>query len=192
MRACRSASSPAAGCGRGAPYLPRTIRSRTSTPRWPTSSSTAAIIEDTINSMNARSFRVCQGAQSTHSSLRVNDPAHVMVARDPDFNGPPPFVGARASPLRERPARSADGTGLAQHLADLGDVGLLGGHLRARVFLQHDVAPGHRRQELAVLGESFLLVHERLAQNLIDVVLVRLQQRADLERRVTREIGDVL
>src|SRR5256885_17110823 len=34
--------------------------------------------------------------------------------------------------------------------------------------------------------------HERLAQNLIDVVLVRLQQRADLERRVTREIGDVL
>src|ERR1700704_3143882 len=36
------------------------------------------------------------------------------------------------------------------------------------------------RKLLAVLGESFLLVRERLAQNLIDVVLVRFQQRADL------------
>src|SRR5205807_10210559 len=53
-------------------------------------------------------------------------------------------------------------------------------------------ASGNRREELAVLLQSLLLVGERLAQDLVDVVLVRFQQRSELERRVTAEIGDVL
>src|SRR6516164_442370 len=87
---------------------------------------------------------------------------------------------------------SRDRAGLAQHLADLGRVRFLGGDLRTRVLLEQDVAPGDDREELAVLGEPFLLVSERLAQDLVDVVLVGLEQRADLQRGVLAEGGDVL
>jgi len=68
----------------------------------------------------------------------------------------------------------------------------LGGDLRTRVFLEQDVTPGDDREELAILGESFLLVRQRLAQDLVDVVLVGLEQRSNLQRRVLAESGDVL
>jgi len=116
-----------------------------------------------------------------------------MAAPEAYFNAPRPFVGTPASPLRERQVHSQlMEPGLAQASCDVGNMGLFGGNLRARVFFEHDIAVGDRRQEVAVLGESFLLVRESLAQNLIDVVLVRFQQRADLQGRVTCEIGDVL
>jgi len=58
---------------------------------------------------------------------------------------------------------SGDGAGLAQHLADLRGVRFFGGDLRARILLQHDVAPGDRLEQPPVFGEPFLLVRERLA-----------------------------
>jgi hypothetical protein len=87
---------------------------------------------------------------------------------------------------------SGNGAGLAQHLADVRGMRLFGGDLHARVLLQHDVAAGHQAEELVILGESLLLVRKRLAQDLIDVMLVSLQQRPDLERGVPAEAGDVL
>src|SRR5256885_14724022 len=109
----------------------------------------------------------------------------LMIRRPPRSTLFPYTTLFRSTPSGEAGPESADGTGLAQHLADVGDMSLLGGNLRPRVFFEHDVAVGHRRQELAVLGESFLLVRERLAQNFIDVVLVRLQRSE--ERRVGKE-----
>ena len=88
--------------------------------------------------------------------------------------------------------RLFDGAGLARHLADLGKVLFFGGDLLARVFLEHDALAGHLIEELAVFREPFLFVRQRLAENLVDVVLVGLEQRADLQRRMAAEIGDVL
>src|SRR5580698_5300816 len=93
--------------------------------------------------------------------------------------------------MRTRGA-SGDRAGLAQHLADVGEMRLFGGDLGARVLFQHDAAVRDLLEELAVLGEALLLVDQRLAQDLIHVVLVSLEQRADLERRVTTEVGDLL
>src|SRR5437879_2923120 len=45
--------------------------------------------------------------------------------------------------------QSGDGPGLAQHLADLGNMSLLGCDLRAGVFLEHDVAAGDGCEEFA-------------------------------------------
>ena len=59
---------------------------------------------------------------------------------------------------------------------------LLGCDLRAGVFLEHDVAAGDGCEEFAVFRQTFLLVRQRFAQDLIDVVLVSLQQRADPRR----------
>src|ERR1700745_1725391 len=76
---------------------------------------------------------------------------------------------------------SADRTRLAQHLADLRSVRFLGGDLRTRVLLEQDVASGDDSEELAVLGEPLLLVCERLAQHLVHVVFMGLEQWADLQ-----------
>src|SRR5580698_6956753 len=116
-----------------------------------------------------------------------------MVAAKPYFKPLKLRKATCVSSLRERRrAMSGDGTRFAQHLADVGDVGGLGGDLRAGVFLEHDVAPLHQPHELVVLREPLLLVRERLAQDLVDVVLVGLQERAKLERGVATEARDVL
>src|SRR3984885_11164628 len=86
-----------------------------------------------------------------------------------------------------RRAMSGDGTGLAQHLADVGDVGGLGRDLGARVFLEHDVAPFHQPHELVVFRQTLFLMGECLAQDLVDVVFVGLEQLSELQRRVAAE-----
>jgi hypothetical protein len=52
-------------------------------------------------------------------------------------------------------------------------VHFLGRDHLARKFLQHDAAIANLVEELAITVESFLLVLERLAQDVVDRVLVR-------------------
>src|SRR5436190_6236294 len=74
-------------------------------------------------------------------------------------------------------ARSAGGlevAGPAQHLLDLGDVPLLELDLLARVLLEPHVLVDDAVEQLVVEVDRRTLVVERLAQDLLDVVLVRL------------------
>src|SRR6185295_4333881 len=85
----------------------------------------------------------------------------------------------RAVVLKPAGARLLDGAGLAHHLANLGEMLLFRGDLRAGVFLEHDALVDHLRQELAVFRETFLFVRERFGKDFVHVVLVSFQQRAD-------------
>ena len=80
-----------------------------------------------------------------------------------------------------------DLTGLAQHFVDLVDVRLFLLDQVARVFLERDVLARDEAQELRVMAERHVLGLQRLAQDLADVVLVRLEQRTDRERRMPAE-----
>ena len=66
-----------------------------------------------------------------------------------------------------------------------------GRDLIARIFLEHDALAGHHREEPAIFLEPLTLVLKRFGQNLIDIVLVRLQERSDLERWMAAEISNV-
>lgn len=61
--------------------------------------------------------------------------------------------------------------------------------IEAGEVLQPHVAPLDERQELSVGVERRLLVFERFAEDVADVVLVALQQRADAEARVPAHPG---
>ncbi len=52
----------------------------------------------------------------------------------------------------------------------------------ARVFLDHDRGSRGLLQQLVIERKGFALVLHRLAQDVADVVLVRLEERADRER----------
>ena len=69
---------------------------------------------------------------------------------------------------------------------------LFGRDLIARILFKHDALARHQAEQLVIFLESLLLVFERLAHDLIDVMFVCLKQRTDLERRVVAEIRDVL
>src|SRR5579883_1918884 len=91
---------------------------------------------------------------------------------------PSPAKETAVSPVREssvKSQRSGDRARLAQHLGDVGAVVGLGGDLLTGVFLQHDVAALDEAEQPVVLREALLLVHQRLAQDLVDVVLVGLE-----------------
>ena len=64
---------------------------------------------------------------------------------------------------------------------------LFGRDLIARVLFEHDAFARDHHEQLAIFLKTLPLMLERLAQDFIDVVLVRLEQRADLERRVTTQ-----
>ena len=105
--------------------------------------------------------------------------------------GARPVGGAPTAPVRvlDRRRRVARP---AQHLLDLAEVIFFAHHHRSRVLLESHVLVRDQRQQLAVLRDAGLLVLDRLLEDVVDVVLVRLQQLADLQRRVAAEAGDVL
>ena len=71
-------------------------------------------------------------------------------------------------------------------------MGLLVADHAARIFLEEDrFALDHLQQRL-VIAELLLLVLQAFRQDVVDRVLVRLQQRGDLQRRVAAERGDML
>jgi hypothetical protein len=76
-------------------------------------------------------------------------------------------------------------TRLAHHLLHLGDVLLFRLDRLAGVLLQPDAFVAHEIEELVVSAPRRTLVLEGLEQDLPDLVLVRLDQLADLDRRAT-------
>src|SRR5450755_153425 len=71
-------------------------------------------------------------------------------------------------------------------------MGLLRSDLIARILLEHDALAGNHREEFAVFLKALPLMLERLAHDFINIVLVGLKQRSDLERRMAAKICDVL
>src|SRR5262245_21296296 len=68
----------------------------------------------------------------------------------------------------------------------------LGLDQRARVLLECDVLPRYQLEQIGIEAERDVLGLQRLAQDLTDVVLVRLEQRPDREGRVAAEPSDHL
>ncbi len=80
----------------------------------------------------------------------------------------------------------------AQHLVHFGEVGLLHANLPASEFLESDVAVFHRVEKFGLGFERPLLVVVGLEQDVSDLVLLGLEQGADLQRWMSTEGGDPL
>src|SRR5918995_5981244 len=91
-----------------------------------------------------------------------------------------------------RSGRGPQFTRFAHHLLDLGDVLLFQLDLLARVLLQPNALVAHEIEQLVVRAQRRVLVLEGLMEDLPDLVLVRFDQLADLEGRVTAERRNVL
>src|SRR5258708_21330831 len=116
-------------------------------------------------------------------------PRHRPPSRNPPPRGARPTAPSDAGVPSGIPDPSGDRTRLAHHLADFRDERLLGRDLRARILLEHDAASADLGEELAVLRKALLLVYQRLAQDLVDVVLMGLEQCPNAQRGVAAEIG---
>src|SRR5713101_5522405 len=101
----------------------------------------------------------------------------------------------RDANARFRVVRSTGGmqfARLANHFLDLGNVLLLELDLLAGVFLKPHALVNYEREQVVVLAKRGVLVIQGFLENLNDVVLVRLDQLADLQRRMPAKGGYVL
>src|SRR3984957_7048336 len=85
-----------------------------------------------------------------------------------------------------------DRSRLTHHLADGREMFLFGGDLLAGVFFEQNALTCHQNQQLAVFGQSQVLVFVGFLKNLPYVVPMSLEQLSDLERRRSPPRGHVL
>src|SRR4029453_14922270 len=179
------------------PSWAATSRRRSARSRNRTSSSSSPIFRKRVPGKSCVDFygtsrRVGCSATRRRSPTRPSSRRSSHSTRSTRDGATRPKLRGLSAGRARRRSVSLDFARAPQHLVDLGQVHRLFRDEAARVLLEEDVATGDELEQLLVEREPDPLVFERFAQDVADVVAVRLEQLPDRERRVLSEKRDHL
>ena len=78
----------------------------------------------------------------------------------------------------------------AEHLVDFARVQLLGVNHLPSIFLEHHRAPFHPAEKFAISRQCLGFGLQRFTHDRADIVLMAVEQRADLQRRIGAQQSD--